>query len=118
MPPPPTTFADAAHIVPVSSHEYKATIHPDYSFGPVAHGGFMVALVSRVIAEHFRTTLAKYAQPDTVSLHLEFVRPGTIGEARLHVKDVRLGKDSSVVHVSLVQGSKEKVVGYAMYDLP
>jgi acyl-coenzyme A thioesterase PaaI-like protein len=110
---PPTTFLEAAQIEQVSSHEYKANVHPDFSFGPGAHGGFMVALCWRAIGEHFRTTLASYAQPDTVALHSEFLRPGVLGDAKVVVKDVRLGKGSSTVGFALVQGGKEKVLGYA-----
>jgi len=36
-----------------------------------------------------------------------------LGEAVIQIKDVRLGKGSCTVHVALVQGGKERVVGYA-----
>lgn len=110
---PPTRFADAAAVSAVGSHEYAVNVHPDYSYGPAGHGGFLFALLWRAIAAHFNTTLSKYAQPDTIALHIEFLRPAATGEARVHVKDVRLGKTSCMVHVSLVQGKTERVVGYA-----
>jgi len=73
----------------------------------------LFSLLSKVIALHYRTTLQKYDQPDTVAMHVELLRPAPLGEAKVVVKDVRLGKGSSTVHVALVQGGKERVVGYA-----
>jgi acyl-coenzyme A thioesterase PaaI-like protein len=79
----------------------------------VAHGGYLFSLLWKVIAEHYRTTLGSYDQPDTVAMHVELLRPTALGETVVQVKDVRLGKGSSTVHVALVQGGKERVVGYA-----
>jgi hypothetical protein len=73
----------------------------------------LFSLLWKVIAEHYRTTLASYDQSDTVAMHVELLRPTALGEAVVQVKDVRLGKGSSTVHVALVQGGKERVVGYA-----
>lgn len=110
---PPTTFDDASRVKSLETHEYQVSIYPDFAWGSVAHGGYLFSLLWKVIAEHFRSTLQSYAQPDTVALHVELLRPAPLGEARVHVKDVRLGKGSSTVHVALVQGGKERVVGYA-----
>lgn len=110
---PPTKFEDAAAVTAVGSHEYAVNVHPDFSYGPAGHGGFLQALLWRAIGLHFKTTLSKYDQLDTIALHIEFLRPAATGEARVHVKDVRLGKTSCMVHVSLVQGKTERVVGYA-----
>lgn len=110
---PPTTFADASLIRAIGTHEYRVTIHADFAWGSVAHGGYAFSLLWKVIAEHFRSTLKSYGQPDTVAMHVELLRPAPLGEAQVIVKDVRLGKGSSTVHVALVQGGKERVVGYA-----
>jgi hypothetical protein len=110
---PPTTFSKASHIQPFGTHEYSVVIHPDFAWGSVAHGGYLFSLLWKVIAEHYQTTLASYDQPDTVAMHVELLRPTALGEAVVQVKDVRLGKGSSTAHVALVQGGKERVVGYA-----
>jgi len=110
---PPTTFGDASVIEALGQHEYRINVHPDFSWGSVAHGGYLFSLLWKVIALHYRTTLQKYDQPDTVAMHLELLRPAPLGEAKVVVKDTRLGKGSSTVHVALVQGGKERVVGYA-----
>jgi acyl-coenzyme A thioesterase PaaI-like protein len=110
---PPTTFEQASLIETLGTHEYRINVHPHFSWGTVAHGGYLFSLLWKAIALHSRTTLQKYDQPDTVAMHLEFLRPAPLGEARVVVRDVRLGKGSSTVHVALVQGGKERVVGYA-----
>lgn len=110
---PPTNFEQASRIQSLSSHEYGIEVHADFSWGSVAHGGYLFSLLWEVIAEHFRSTLTSYDQPDTIAMHVELLRPVPLGRAEVKVKDVRLGKGSSSVHVSLVQGGKERVVGYA-----
>lgn len=66
----------------------------------------------RVVSLHFATTLAKQNQPHTVTLHLDFLRRTQVGPATFVVKDVKLGRQTSVVHVTLLQDGREEVVGY------
>ena len=77
-----------------------------------AHGGFSTSLLWHAVLKHFETTLAKYSQPDSISLHVEFLRPATLGEVSISVKDAKLGRGTSTVHARLVQGGKERVAGY------
>jgi hypothetical protein len=106
------SHAEAANIKQISSHKYTCNIHPDFCYVKAAHGGSVVSILWRVLAEHYRTTLARQNQPDTVNLHVEFLRGATIGEAEVVVEDVRLGNSSSTVMVKGLQGGKERVVGY------
>lgn len=66
----------------------------------------------RVVSLHFATTLARQNQPHTITLHLDFLRRTQIGAATFKVKDVKLGRQTSVVHVTLSQDGREEVVGY------
>jgi hypothetical protein len=66
----------------------------------------------RVANAHFSTTLARQNQPYTMTLHLEFPRRTEIGPARFAVKDVKLGRQTSMIHISLIQHGKEEVIGY------
>ena len=72
----------------------------------------MTALLLAVASVHFETTLAKQNQPNTIALHLEFVRRTQVGLAVLTVKDVKLGRQTSTIHVILSQGDREEVMGY------
>lgn len=112
---PPTKFEDASRVRPLGTHQYGINVHPDFAWGSVAHGGYLFSLLWKAIGEHYRTTLKSYDQPDTVAMHIELLRPVPMGEAVIQIKDVRLGKGSSTLHVALVQGGKERVVGYATW---
>jgi acyl-CoA thioesterase len=47
-----------------------------------------------------------------MTLHLEFPRRTEVGPAKFVVRDVKLGRQTSSVHVSLIQHGKEEVLGY------
>lgn len=79
---------------------------------PVPHGGYVTTVFQRVVSHHFSTTLAKQNQPHTITLHLDFLRRTQIGLATFKVKDIKLGRQTSVVHVTLLQDNREEVVGY------
>jgi acyl-CoA thioesterase len=78
----------------------------------VPHGGYVTSCFLRVAATHFAGTLSRQKQPQTMTLHLEFPRRTEVGVAKFIVKDVKLGRQTSTTHVSLVQHGKEEVVGY------
>lgn len=61
---------------------------------------------------HFATTLAKQNQKHTITLHLEFVRRTEVGPATFTVRDVKLGKLTSTIHITLTQNGREEVIGY------
>lgn len=61
---------------------------------------------------HFSQTLSGQNQPHTITLHLEFVRRTEVGPATFKVRDVKVGRLTSTVHVSLFQNGREEVIGY------
>jgi hypothetical protein len=65
----------------------------------------------RAVTAHFQDTL-KRNQPHTMTIHVEFTRRAQIGPARVAIKDVKLGRRLSTVHVSLIQNEKEVILGY------
>ena len=67
----------------------------------------------RVAEAHFKSTLSQQNQPHTIALHLDFLRRTQAGPALFTVQDKKLGRQASVIHVSLSQGDRpEEVVGY------
>lgn len=66
----------------------------------------------RVAAAHFNGTLIAQNQPNTIALHLDFLRRTEVGPCLFTVKDVKLGRQTSVIHISLSQNQKEEIVGY------
>ena len=66
-------------------------------------------------ALHFSTTHASRDQPHTITLHLTFLRRTALGPARFSIRDIKLGRRTSTVHVELTQGDKGAepcIVGY------
>jgi len=78
----------------------------------VPHGGYVTSAFLRVVQTHFNTTLSKQNQPHSMTLHLEFPKRTEVGPANFVIRDVKLGRQTSTVHVSLIQHGKEVVVGY------
>lgn len=106
------SFREGTTITQVGSHTYDAKFHDDWCIGSVPHGGYITACFMQVAALHFSTTLAKQHQPHTISLHLEFVRRTQVGPATFLVRDVKLGKLTSSIHITLTQDGREEAVGY------
>lgn len=69
-----------------------------------------------VARTHFSTTLSRQNQPHTITLHLDFLRRTEKGPAIFTVRDAKLGRQTSTVHISLTQQinmeMREEVVGY------
>ncbi len=61
---------------------------------------------------HFETTLSSQNQPHTMACHFDFLRRTQEGPCTFVVKDTKLGRQTSVIHVTLSQGGREEAVGY------
>ncbi|KAI1504528.1 thioesterase-like superfamily-domain-containing protein [Biscogniauxia marginata] len=106
------TFAEATAVEAKDSHTYHVNFHPEWCIGSVPHGGVVTSALLRVAALHFRTTLASQNQPHTMTVHVEFVRRTQTGPATVAVRDVKLGRQTSTIHVTLTQNGREEVVAY------
>lgn len=78
----------------------------------VPNGGYVTGCILEVVKTHFNTSLAKQDQPHTVALHVEFLRRTQAGPALFTVEDIKLGRQTSVVHVSMEQDGRLEVVAY------
>lgn len=110
------SFAQATAIQALNSHTYLAHFPEAWCIGSVPHGGFVTSCFLSATALHFSTTHATANQPHTIALHLTFLRRTSIGPARFLIRDVKLGRRTSTIHVSLTQGEEDNaepsVVGY------
>lgn len=77
----------------------------------VPHGGYITSCFLQVAKTHFSKTLSGQNQPHTITLHLEFVRRTEVGPATFKVRDVKVGRLTSTIHVSLFQNGREEVMG-------
>ncbi|KAG4439514.1 hypothetical protein IFR05_004999 [Cadophora sp. M221] len=105
------TFADATAVKALSSHTYEANFPDDWCIGSVPHGGFVTSVFLQVATTHFNTTLSAQKQPHTIGLHLDFLRRTQGGPALFTVQDTKLGRQTSVVHITLTQDGRQEVVG-------
>jgi len=123
--PKETNFAEATAVKQLSSHIYEASFRDDWCIGKVPHGGYVTSIFLQVASAHFKTTLKSQNQPHTIALHLDFLRRTEEGPAFFTVRDVKLGRQTSIIHISLAQptshdvrppftsaNSREEVVGY------
>jgi hypothetical protein len=124
----PKSWKDATAVEQVSSHTYEAQLPDDWCIGAgtihvslywsllsmllVPHGGFITGTFLQVAKTHFSTTLSSQEQPHTIGLHLDFLRRTQVGPALFVVKDAKLGRQTSIIHVTLKQGGRDEVVGY------
>ncbi|OTA22056.1 hypothetical protein BTJ68_14965 [Hortaea werneckii EXF-2000] len=106
------TLADATAVQQVDSHTYSANFQDGWTIGTVPHGGYVTATFQQVVRKHFETTLRKQQQPHTITLHLDFLRRTQLGPATFKVVDKKLGRQTSILHVTLTQEDREEVVGY------
>ena len=72
----------------------------------------MTGCVLQVVSAHFATTLSKQKQPHTIALHVEFLRRTQVGPATFKVDNVKLGRQTSIVHVRMSQDGREEVIAY------
>lgn len=79
----------------------------------VPNGGYVTGCILEAVKTHFSTALSKQNQPHTIALHVEFLRRTRAGPATFKIEDVKLGRQTSVVHVSMEQDSRQEVVAYA-----
>ncbi|KAF2857258.1 hypothetical protein K470DRAFT_253566 [Piedraia hortae CBS 480.64] len=97
---------------PTSTHRYTLPLSPSWTIGSVPHGGYITSVLLSVAKLHFATTLSSCNQPDTLSVQLSFLRRTQTGPATVTVQDLKLGRQSSVIYVSLEQEGREEVVGF------
>ncbi|KAI4142534.1 MAG: hypothetical protein L6R39_004907, partial [Caloplaca ligustica] len=108
-------MAPFAEVTAIDSHTYLADFPVECK---VPHGGFVTSCFLSATALHFATTHAARNQPHTITLHLTFLRRTSVGNATFTIRDVKLGRRTSTVHVSLTQdgnnnnGGEPSVVGY------
>lgn len=57
--------------------------------------------------------MSKQNQPHTIALHVEFLRRTGAGPAIFKVDDVKLGRQTSIVHLSMEQEGRQEIVAYA-----
>ncbi|KAF2854551.1 hypothetical protein T440DRAFT_464704 [Plenodomus tracheiphilus IPT5] len=105
-------WAQATAVEKVSANTYSCTLAGDWCIGSVPNGGYVIGCILEAVKTHFSTSLAKQNQPHTIALHVEFLRRTQVGLATFMIDNVKLGRQTSVVHVSMEQDGQQEVVAY------
>lgn len=92
-------LAKAMEATPLDSHTYAVNLGQSFCIGTVPNGGYASATLLQAAHLH----LSPRKQPDTVSVHFEFLNPTEVGPAIVVVEDVKLGRTLSVLHLTLYQ---------------
>ncbi|KAF2015893.1 hypothetical protein BU24DRAFT_422201 [Aaosphaeria arxii CBS 175.79] len=106
------SWAEATAVEKVDTKTYTCNLRDDWCIGSVPNGGYVTGCILEVVALHFSTALAKQNQPHTIALHVEFLRRTQAGPATFRVDDVKLGRQTSIVHVHMSQEGREEVLAY------
>lgn len=107
------SWEEATAVEKVSSNSYSCFLHDDWCIGTVPNGGYVTGCILEVVKKHFETTLSKQNQPHTIALHVEFLRRTGAGPALFKVDDVKLGRQTSITHISMEQDGRQEIVAYA-----
>ncbi|KAF2663124.1 hypothetical protein BT63DRAFT_130312 [Microthyrium microscopicum] len=108
----PLSWADATAIKQLDSHTYEANLQHDWSIGNVPHGGYTTSTILCVAKKHFTLTHLKQNQPHPLTTHVEFPRRTSTGPAIFIVRDVKLGRQTSTLHITLRQNDQDIVLAY------
>lgn len=101
----PTPFGEAVRVEPLADGRYAARLGADWTIGPKAHGGLLMALLAnaalaRLAADH------PGAAPDPLVVAADFLRAPDPGPVELRTELLRAGRSASVVAVRLLQGDR------------
>jgi acyl-CoA thioesterase FadM len=76
-------------------------------------GGCVAAILTSAAQAHFTNTLAKLNQPDVHTLHIEFFRPCTPHPSTITVTDLKIGKGSCFIQLTLHQNNQPRCTALA-----
>ncbi|KAK6218708.1 hypothetical protein LQW54_002631 [Pestalotiopsis sp. IQ-011] len=104
------SFSEILKVAAIDSHSYRVNFTDEWCIGSVPNGGVVTSVLQSVAQEHFRTTLRAQNQPDCISLHADFVQRTSAGPAVVRVEDLKLGRQTSTVRLTLVQEGRNEVL--------
>ncbi|KAJ2905701.1 hypothetical protein MKZ38_004568 [Zalerion maritima] len=93
-------FAAATQIRQLESHVYAGDFSSEFCIGSVPNGGYVATHFLKVARLH----LSPRRQHNALTAHWEFLSRSSAGPAVFVVEDVKLGRQTSVLHIKLFQG--------------
>ncbi|KAF2177059.1 thioesterase family protein [Zopfia rhizophila CBS 207.26] len=114
-------FQDQINVQQLDSHTYQVGFDAEWAIGPMLHGGCVTASVYAAAQKHFTSTLASRNQPDVHTLHIEFLRPVTLSVSTIKITDLKVGKGTNFIQLTLSQNNESKCTALATstnFDVP
>src|SRR5687768_18551868 len=96
-------FRSALELEPRGGGRYAAALGSDWTVGPKAHGGLLLALLVRAGLARLS---AEGPEPDPLAIGADFLRAPDAGPVELHTEILKRGRSVSVVAVRLLQGER------------
>jgi hypothetical protein len=102
--------------------DIRAEYVPDHPFPSLSFcllnitvllGGCVAAILTSAAQAHFTTTLAKLDLPDVHTLHIELFRPCTPHPSTITVTDLKIGKGSCFIQLTLHQNNQPRCTALA-----
>ncbi|WP_219413169.1 thioesterase family protein [Pseudonocardia nigra] len=98
-------FRDAVAIEPLGEGRYGAELGPLWTVGTKAHGGLLLALLTRAGLARLDAD-APGAAPDPLAIAADFLRAPDPGPVELRTEVLKAGRTASVVAVRMTQGDR------------
>jgi hypothetical protein len=98
-------FSEAVQVEPVGDGRYAAQLGKDWTIGPKAHGGLLMALLAQAALDRLATD-APGAAPDPLVVAADFLHAPDPGPVQLRTELLRAGRTASVVAVRLWQDER------------
>jgi hypothetical protein len=98
-------FSEATALEPLGDGRYKAELGRDWSFGPKAHGGFLLALLAKAGLARLEAETPGSAL-DPLSVSADFLRAPDLNPVELSTEVLKMGRTASVVAVRMTQDGR------------
>jgi hypothetical protein len=103
--PPALPFRAATELEALGEGRYAAGLGQGFILGPKAHGGLLMALLTKAGLARLHDD-APGAAPDPLSVATDFLRAPDLGPVELDTEVLKLGRTTSVVAVRMNQDGK------------
>jgi len=103
-------FDRAVAVEPDGAGRYRADVDAGWTIGGAPNGGYLLSIVLSAVAHELR---GGHPHPFAVSAH--FASRAEPGEAEVSIEVVRIGRATSTVRGTILQGGKARVVVVATY---
>ncbi|KAH0601852.1 hypothetical protein MHUMG1_00731 [Metarhizium humberi] len=95
----PPSLEQHTQVTRLSDQIFSADLSEELCIGSVPNGGYVGSVILRAAQEY----LTPQGQTDTLKIHIQYLNRTAAGQAYLVVEEAKMGRNSSVLHISLHQ---------------